>query len=130
MWIFSIKRKYHRALDDATLQTLARKNFSEETLKKVSWVKNMFQHWREFRNSSEDLQNIECDLDDVKSINEESLKFVLCRFLTKVKKLDGSDFPAKMMYDILICMQFHLETLGLAFKFLSDDKFQEVRFTL
>ena len=117
-------------MDDVALENLSQKNFSDETLKKVSWVKNMFQHWREFRNSCDDLQNVECDLDDIESISQESLKFALCRFLTEVKKLDGSDFPAKTLYDILICIQFHIETLGLAYKFLSDEKFKEVRFTL
>ena len=54
----------------------------------------------------------------------------LCRFLTEVKKLDGSEFPARTMYDIVICLQFWLETKGLQWKLLNDQDFQQVRFTL
>ena len=40
--------------------------------------------------------------------------YVLVHFLTEVKKIDGSDFPGKTLYDILICVQFYLETLGFS----------------
>ena len=34
------------------------------------------------------------------------------------------------MYDIVICLQFWLETEGLNWKLLNDEDFQQVRFTL
>ena len=99
-------------------------------MKKITWVFNMFQDWRNYRNLLGNLSYIACDLNDITSITEESLKFALCRFLTEVKKLDGSDFPPKSLYDILMCIQFFLETKGFTWRLISDDEFHEVKFTL
>ena len=89
-------------------------------MRKVRWVKNMYDDVR-FHRHSLGLQYIACDLDDVTTITDESLVFAVCRFITEVKKLDGSDFPGKSLYDITICMQFHLDTLGFSWRLLNDD---------
>ena len=128
--IFRPKRKLKKPLDERSLKNLTKKTFSGETLKKVSWVKNMFVNWMEFRNTSHDLQDVVRDLDDVSSFDQTIFNEELCKFITEVKKLDGSEFPAKTLYDIVICLQFHLETLGLMWKLLSDDIFKDVRFML
>ena len=116
-------------LDTASLQKLCHKNFSDETLKKMNWVYNMFQDWRNYRHSLT-LAEITCDLSDISTISEESLSFALCHFLIEVKKLDGSDFPARTLYDIVICLQFYLESKGFSWRIISDEKFKEVKFTL
>ena len=90
----------------------------------------MYTDWKEYRNSLGNVSDIHCDLNDVSTINEYSLKFALCRFLTEVRKVDGSEFPPKTMYDIIMCVQFHLETLGFSWRLISDEQFQEVKFTL
>ena len=51
-------------------------------------------------------------------------------FITEIRKLDGSDFPAKTLYQIVVCLQFHLEGMGFTWKLLDDKVFTEVRFTL
>ena len=130
LFVSRSKRQYHVPLDDATLAKLAKKNFSDETIKKVAWVHHMYQEWRIYRHCTPGLKDIECDLDEIDTINVESLKFALCKFLTEVKKIDKSDFPAKTLYDILICIQFYMETMGFSWRLLNDDRFKEVRFTL
>ena len=64
------------------------------------------------------------------TINEESVTFGLWQFFTEVKKMDVSNFPGKTLYDIIICVQFHLETLSYSWKLLNEEKFKEIRFTL
>ena len=44
--ICRVHSEYHEPLDMASLQHLARKNFAEETMKKISWVVNMYTDWR------------------------------------------------------------------------------------
>ena len=122
-------RKFNTPLDDKALVSLSWKNFSDETMKKVQWVTKMYSDWRSFRHS-EGLQYISCDLEDASTITEESLLFAVCRFITKVKKVDGSDFPARTLYDIIICLQFYLETIGFSWRLLTDDIFKEVKFTV
>ena len=112
------------------MHRLTKKTFSSETMKKVTWVKGMFQEWRYHRNMSPDFSDIVCDLEDLNSITMETLKFALCRFITEVKKLDGTDFPPKTLYEIVVCIQFFLETEGFHWRIITDDLFKEVRFTL
>ena len=96
----------------------------------MKWVLKMYNDWRSYRNSQPELENISCNLDDLTTVTKDNLMFAVCRFLTEVKKLDGSDFPGRTLYDILICVQFHLETLGIHWKLLNDESLKEIRFTL
>ena len=89
----------------------------------------MYKDWREYRHSL-GLEYIVCDFEDKASISGETLKFALCRFITEVKKLDGTEYPSHTLYDILICVQFHLECLGFSFRVISDDTFRDIKFTL
>ena len=121
---------YHTPLDDRSMESLGRKKFSSETMKKVQWVRNMYNDWRAYRNASDHLESIECDIEDVAHIPQESLCKAVCKFLTEVKKIDGSDFPVHILYDIVICLQFHLECNGIMWKLISDGVFAELKFTL
>ena len=94
-YVFRSSREYHQPLESDALQRLTKKTFSSETMKKVSWVKGMFQEWRYHRNMSPNFSDIVCDLDNISSITKENVIFAVCRFITEVKKLDGSDFPPK-----------------------------------
>ena len=126
----STARLYNVPLDENTLEDLTHKNFAPETMKKIRWVTKMYREWRNYRNRNPQLENIECDLDDQSTFSEQSLIFAVSHFVTEVKKLDGSDFPGKTLYDIVICIQFHLETKGFAWKLLNDNTFKDVKFVL
>ena len=90
----------------------------------------MFQDWRNYRNSLPNMSKIDCDLNDLSTINEISLNYAMCHFLVEVKKLDGSDFPAKTLYEICLYVQFYLETKGFSWRRITDELFKEVKFTL
>ena len=64
------------------------------------------------------------------TITAQSLKFALVRFITEVKKLNGDDYLGKTIYHIVICIQFHLECLGFAFKLLNEPFFKDLKFTV
>ena len=126
----STQRDYNAPLDDDEMERLSHKDFSHETKKKMRWVLKMFTEWRSYHNLSASLDHVECDLHDKGLISVKSLNFAIPRFISEVKKLDGSDFPGKTLYDIVICIQFHLESIGFAWKLLNHDTFREIRFTL
>ena len=54
----------------------------------------------------------------------------MTKFITEVRKLDGSDFPPKTLYQIVICVQFYLETLGYTWHLIKDEVFTDLRHTL
>ena len=117
-------------MSEGDLDGMACKKFLYQTNKKIRWVRNMYVDWRNHRNSVSPGEIVNCDLDNVQSIDENSLLFAMPRFITEVRKLDGSEFPSKTLYDIVICVQFYLETLGFTFKLLNEDVFSKIRFTL
>ena len=123
-------RKFKEPLSPDVMVNLSRKSFSEETMKKVVWVRNMYNDWRKFRNESIVLQSVQCDLENVGSFSKEELLGALCKFITEVKKVDGSDFPPRTLYDIIICVQFWLESNGINWRLVSDGDFQDLKFTL
>ena len=73
-------------------------------MKKVKWATKMYREWRMYRNSHPDLENIPCDLDDKNTIIEQSLTSALSRFITEVKKVDGTEFPDKTLHETLVCI--------------------------
>ena len=89
----------------------------------------MYSDWRSYHYSL-GLERIACDLEDDTTINENDLSFALCHFITEVKKMNGTDFLGKTLYDIPICVQFHLKTLGYSWKLLNSEGFKDVKFTL
>ena len=99
-------------------------------MKKVNWVKKMYQQWKYSRNAKSGVGDITCDLENVPTITKESLKYALCCFITEVKKLDGNEFPPCTLYDLVICIQFYLETEGFSWRLIIDEVFKEVKFTL
>ena len=116
----STSRPFKLPLKSGDLEDLSHKNFSPDTMKKIKWVTKMYREWRNYRHSLPKMEKVACDLDDKNSITKESFVFAMSRFLTEVKKLDGTHFPSKTLYEILICVQFHLECMGFAWKLLND----------
>ena len=116
-------------LSEHYLKELSHKNFAPETMRKVRWATKIYCDWRVYRHSL-GLERIECDLDEWSSITATSLKSALCCFITEVKKVDGTEFPGKTLYDIVICIQFHLECLGFSFKLINDGIFRDIKFML
>ena len=101
-------------MDYESFEVLAHKNFSGENLKKIKWVRKMFAEWREvcnFEHCHDDYIN--CDLEDMSTITVDSLVSGMRRFITEIRKMDGNDFPPKTLYQIVLCVQFHLETKGI-----------------
>ena len=123
-------RTFKQPLKEEDLEELSHKNFAPDTMKKVKWAMKMFKEWCDNRNLLPNLEAITCDLDNKSSIDKGALIFALTRFLSEIKKLDGSHYPGKTLYDILIYVQFHLETLGFGWQLLNDEAFREVKFTL
>ena len=116
-------------LHENQLMELSHKNFSPETMKKVRWAVKMYHEWRAHCHGL-GLERIPCDLDDRATITAGSLHHALCRFIMEIKKVDGEEFPGKTLYDILVCIQFHLECFGFAFRILNDEAFHDIKFTL
>ena len=117
-------------LPSDALDRLSKKSFAPETMKKINWVVKMFADWRKYKNSIPSMEFIYCDLDDVRKITQGNLCFAMMRFITEVRKLDGSMFPGKTIYDLVVSVQMHLETFGFTWKLIDDVEFTDLKYTL
>ena len=109
---------------------MSKKTFAPETTKKINWVIKMYSDWCQYRNAIPSMEFIYCDLDDLHTITQGNLCFAMMRFITEVRKLDGSMFPGKTIYDLVVCVQMHLETFGFTWKLIDDPEFNELKYTL
>ena len=73
---------------------------------------------------------IYCDLDDHETITQENIVYSLSRFIREITKVNGEQFPAKTLYEIMMCVQFHLESIGFMWRLLSDKNFTDLKFCL
>ena len=92
VFLFLFCRKSHSLkapLAKSDMLSLSRKQFSDETMKKVHWVRHMYVNWCNYRNSQPHLHSFECDIESVETITKENSTDALCRFITEVKKVDA-----------------------------------------
>ena len=123
-------RSYKKPLTDDVMVAMSRKKFSDETMKKVQWIRQMYSDWKQFRDMDPNLLGVQCNLEKLGEFSKEQLCNDLCRFITEVKKLDGTDFPPRTLYDIIICVQFWLESNGYNWRLVSGSEFETLKFTL
>ena len=103
---------YKKPLAEDIVDSMSRKQFSDETATDVhvGWCSGMKV--------------------PLGSFSKESLCGYLCKFITEVKKVDGTDFPPQTLYDIIICLQFWWESNGYNWKLVSGNEFQNLKYTL
>ncbi len=44
----------------------------------------------------------------------------ISHFVTEILKINSEEFPPKTLYEMVMCFQMHLESLGLFWKLLDD----------
>ncbi len=79
---------------------------------------------------STDLRIISADIDTLTKLNKVSLSYALSNFIMEVKKRDGTDFLGQTLYQIVVCIQFYLETQGHEWKVIDDPVFIRFKNTL
>ena len=90
----------------------------------------MYQEWREYRNVYHSNDAIRANLEDISTLCLDTVNYAFCRFIAEIRKVDGSMFPPRTLYEISVCLQFKLEMLGFTWKLLDDEQFTTFKFTL
>ena len=74
---------------------------------------------------------MEVDLDVVGSITKENLCYALCRFIPEItKKKDGTPYPGKTLYEMIVCIQKYLNQKNLPWKLIEDLCFLDLKTVL
>ncbi len=124
------KQEFKAPMHETKLTSLFNKQFASETIKKLKWGIKMYTEWRDACNKNLDLALIQADLNDLSTLTKRNLSYALYRFVTEIKKLDGSDYPLHTLYRIVIGIQMYLETQGVNWQLTNDPEFKNVHFTV
>ena len=90
---------------------------SKATEIKQNWAVNLFSDWRVEKNINE--------------VNLGNLSDILCQFILEVRKQNGDEYPPQSLYQIVMCLQNHLNNVFQKnIQILKDENFLEVRNTL
>ena len=124
--------RFHTPVNEETLEAMGRKRFADNTERKVTWAAQMYRDWRNFRlmKGTTDPRIVSADIDCLTKLDKVSLSYALSNFIMEVKKCDGMDFPGQTLYQIVICLQFFLETQGHEWKLVDDPVFIRFKNTL
>ena len=107
--------------------------FAIPTESKCRWAVRLFTYWQNFRNQQAETRP-ELDISPIRvgllDMTKDELCFSLSRFICEIRKKNTKDYPAESLYDIIICIQLHLEMHGREFKLLDDPAFIQLKHTL
>ena len=102
------KKHYFNNVLELKVKKLRKNLMKKQTSTKVKWAVKAYQVGRELR-----MQNyvnydpiiFKANLDNVSGLTKSSLNYLLSRFIPEVTKVkDGSGYPGKMLYKIIIAI--------------------------
>ena len=97
------------------------------------WGVKTYQEWRE--NKLSDIANYdECvfnvNLDNLESLTKQNLEHSLCMFIAEVCKVNGDDYPGKMLYQLTVSIERFLTEKGLNWKLVDGPDFKQYHIVL
>ena len=128
------RSRIFKKVNDTKIAELQEKQMKKRTYAKVMWAVRAYQEWRESRlGESEMIDAIieQTDLYNVMSLKQENLQYSLCHFIPEVTKVkDGTDYPAKTLYKMVIAIQKYVNEKGLPWKLIDDPQFSKLKAVL
>ena len=70
-----------------------------------------------------DVRIYESDLDRVELLECDSFEYAMCNFIAEVKKVDGSEYPGKTLYHLVVSIQKHVNSKGKNWKLIEGSQF-------
>ena len=100
----------------------------------MQWGVRAFNSWRSSKISDPngfDVIIFDCDLNKLDSVMKFGLNYSLCRFIPEVTKCkDGSDYPGKTLYEIIVSIQWYLHQHDKPWKIIEDPEFLDAKTVL
>ena len=121
-------RRFKR-ISDEKIRELKQQKLKKRTFSKVQWAVKAFKDWRKNKlETTFDGRVYECDLDRVELIEKDTFEYAMCIFLAEVTKVkDGSEYPGKTLYQLVVSIQKHLNINGKKWKLIENSEFGELR---
>ena len=115
------------------MEELKKEQIKRRTFSKLQWAVKAYREWRSSKMVDVhqfDVRIYESDLDRVELLERDSFEYAMCQFLAEVTKLDGTDFPGKTLYHLVVSIQKYLHYKGKTWKLIEDASFHKLRTVL
>ena len=128
------KARNYKSVSDSKLNELKTRWLKKRTFNKMQWGVRAFSTWRSSKLASPISYDViidEANLDKLSELTKELLIYALCRFIPEVTKCrDGSDYPGKTLYEMVVSIQKYLNQNNLPWKLIDDPEFIDVKTVL
>ena len=98
---------------------------------KLQWAVKAYRDWRSNRMSDVsgfDGRIYDSDIDRVELLERDSFEYSMCCFLAEVTKMkDGSEYPGKTLYHLVVSIQKYLNHKGRNWKLIEGSQFGKLR---
>ena len=107
---------------------ISKKKFAPQSKRKIFWAVNLYNDWRSNRMSEGVIpsQIVNANLDLLGTLIESDLCYSLSRFVREVKKLNGSEYPANTVHE-LVMIQMYLHENSVFWELLDQPQFLTLR---
>ena len=128
---YTFVNRFKEPVSSEELEKLSEKTFAASTERKIQWAVKLFQNWHfsRIRVPECDGRLRWCDIEDGR-IQPSNLAHCLCMFLSEVRHVDGTEYPARTLYSIVVMLQMHFDKMGKLWKLIDGDEFVKVKHTL
>ena len=118
-----------RNISEERMRQLKTDQMKKRTFNKIKWTVKAYSDWRSNRMSNFnqfDVRIYESDLDRVELLEHDSFEFAMCAFIAEVKKVDGSEYPGKTLYHLVVSIQKHINNKGKNWKLVESASFTQI----
>ena len=119
-----------KTVSEEKLKELKQNQLKKRTFAKMMWGVNTYREWRNHvlsRYETFDVRILEANIDKVACLSAETFMFAMCKFVAEVTKQDGSEYPGKTLYHLVISVQKYLNQEGLEWKLVESKQFLQLR---
>ena len=129
----TVSRKF-KSISNSELKSLKTNVMKKRSYNKMLWGVRAYQDWRIAKISNPATYDIlidEANLENLKELRKDVFIYAISRFIPEVVKVkDGTDYPGKTLYEMVVSIQRYLNENNVSWKILEHVEFKEVRTVL
>ena len=126
--------RFAKPKSDSDILKLQTRQMPINSRRKVNWAVRLFEEWRQNRNATikkEGCANKSIIPRTATELRHDELSFALSAFVAEIKKADGTDYPPNTLFEIIMCIQTHINVTGRrAVKFMADSNYVTLKLAI
>ena len=111
-------------VEELTIQEMCKKKYSANSMRRISSDFKCFNEWRQSRNSA---RQVQVPTKPLEEFDDDELNQWLPAFLAEVRKIDGTEYKARVIFEKTVIFQMFLHLHGRPVHFFNEPKFEPIK---